>query len=304
MLYAAPDVICGLGAELDDMKRVEDRGGVFELVIDRVLVPVERIQRRLFDPMTEPVAAAGEPVPIRLPRASRDQIQQPCTHLAISGWSQVDHASQRFRPTPTRADRALRDVMPDVLIDPEPHNAIEAGLVIGHGFEQRSDRRPHCVPRRAQLAGDAGDRSVLVADLANRPPTRPHRQQRTRQRDRVVAFGERPRLASVVDAAPRPLAPHQPHRPTEARHVNQRHVAAAVAVRDHPTHHARHRGGRRFDGHLEHVTFGVVTHREHMHTGQADEHITPRAIRGTIIRTRAAARRRLGHRRGPSSRFA
>ena len=51
MLYAAPDVICGLGAELDDMERVEDRGGVFELVIDRVLVPVERIQRRLFDPV-------------------------------------------------------------------------------------------------------------------------------------------------------------------------------------------------------------------------------------------------------------
>jgi hypothetical protein len=33
------------GGELDDVERVEDGAGVFELVIDGVLVPVERVQR-------------------------------------------------------------------------------------------------------------------------------------------------------------------------------------------------------------------------------------------------------------------
>jgi hypothetical protein len=45
LLDAAANLVGGGGAELDHAERVEHRGGVFELVVDRGLVAVERIQR-------------------------------------------------------------------------------------------------------------------------------------------------------------------------------------------------------------------------------------------------------------------
>jgi hypothetical protein len=41
LLHPTPDLVGDRGRELDDMERVQDRAGVFELVIDGVLVPVE-----------------------------------------------------------------------------------------------------------------------------------------------------------------------------------------------------------------------------------------------------------------------
>ena len=101
LLDTAPHVVDGLGAELHDMERVKHCGDIFELVIDRVLVAVERVQRRDFDAVAERFAARREPVAIRLPGAS-GHLQQPRPHLAISGWGEIDHASQRFRPSATR----------------------------------------------------------------------------------------------------------------------------------------------------------------------------------------------------------
>lgn len=42
LLDAAADLVDDLGADLDDVERVEDGGGVLELVVDGVLVAVER----------------------------------------------------------------------------------------------------------------------------------------------------------------------------------------------------------------------------------------------------------------------
>lgn len=50
LLDTTADVIDSAGGELDDVKGVEDAGGVVELVVDRVLVSLERVQRR--DPHT------------------------------------------------------------------------------------------------------------------------------------------------------------------------------------------------------------------------------------------------------------
>ena len=104
--------------------------------------------------------------------------------------------------------------------------------------------------------------------------------------------------APVVDAAPGALTPQQAHRPTEARHVDQRDIAAAVTMRDDPTHRARHHRRRRFHGHLEHTRAPVMKHRDHVQTVEADKHITPLAIARTLMATRAITRRMIPHRRG------
>ena len=54
LLDPAADLVDGLGAELDDMERVEHGGRVFELVVDGVLVAVERVQGRDLDTVLKP----------------------------------------------------------------------------------------------------------------------------------------------------------------------------------------------------------------------------------------------------------
>ena len=49
LLDAATHLIKGITSELDDVKGVEDAGGVLELVVDGVLVSLEGIQRRDLD---------------------------------------------------------------------------------------------------------------------------------------------------------------------------------------------------------------------------------------------------------------
>ncbi len=62
LLHPAADLVdCG-GAELDHVERIEHRGGVLELVVDRILVAVERVQRRDLHPVAEGLAALFEPV--------------------------------------------------------------------------------------------------------------------------------------------------------------------------------------------------------------------------------------------------
>ncbi len=53
LLHPTAYLVHGLGAELDDVEGIEDRDGVFELVVDGVLVAVERIEGRDPDPVTE-----------------------------------------------------------------------------------------------------------------------------------------------------------------------------------------------------------------------------------------------------------
>jgi hypothetical protein len=49
LLQSAPDLIDRGGPELHDMKRVQDGDGIFKLIVEGVLVAVERIQGRDFD---------------------------------------------------------------------------------------------------------------------------------------------------------------------------------------------------------------------------------------------------------------
>ena len=57
LLDAAAYLIESVASELDDVKSVEDAGGVLELVINGVLVSLEGIQRRDSHPRTEVFSA-------------------------------------------------------------------------------------------------------------------------------------------------------------------------------------------------------------------------------------------------------
>jgi hypothetical protein len=114
-----------------------------------------------------------------------------------------------------------------------------------------------------------------------------------------VLFGERPGRASRLGTAPGPLAPNQLDRSAEARHIDQTHGPAAVAVRDHPTRGAAAflpRLGLDLDPQPRPASADPLVDVNHVEPVESDEQITPRAV--ARIRTRASTRRRLGHRRG------
>ena len=96
LLHAAPDLIHSCGSEFDYVERVEHGGGVFKVVIDRVLVPVKRVQRRDLHPGPERWGACSEPPAVGLPRAARDQVQQSGVDVSLLVTGQVDHPGQRF----------------------------------------------------------------------------------------------------------------------------------------------------------------------------------------------------------------
>ena len=74
LLDAATHLIKGVASEFDDMESIQDTGGVLELVIDGVLVPLEGIQRRDLDTGAKLFAALFEPVLMRGARPAWDQV--------------------------------------------------------------------------------------------------------------------------------------------------------------------------------------------------------------------------------------
>ena len=77
LLEPAAALVDGGGGEFDDVERVEDRDRVGELVVDGVLVAVERVERGFLHTVTELLSAGVEPVAVGLPGPARDQVQQP-----------------------------------------------------------------------------------------------------------------------------------------------------------------------------------------------------------------------------------
>ena len=118
LLDPAPDFVDGGRAEFDDVERVEDRDRVLELVVDGVLVAVERVQGGDLDGAAERVAAGVEPGLVGLPGPARDQVQQPRVEVSVLVTGQVDHPSELFRAASALVDGLGRDVMPDMFVDP------------------------------------------------------------------------------------------------------------------------------------------------------------------------------------------
>ena len=120
----AANLVDGGGADLDDVERVQHRGGVLELIIDRGLVSGERVQRRDPHAGTERRAALVEPGRVGLPGAAGDEVQQPRPRLPVLVAGEVDHPVSSFGPRPQGVD-----VMPDVFINAESRDSVETGLI-------------------------------------------------------------------------------------------------------------------------------------------------------------------------------
>ena len=173
LLNSAADVIDRCAGELDDVEGVQHAGGVLELVIDRVLVSLERVQRRDLDLLPEPLTALAQPVAIDRPGPTWDEVEQPRSGVGSSG--QVHHPGERFRPAPARVT-----VVPDVLVHAQDLHALEPRRVFRGPGQDGLDLGPERVPGRAELAGEALDRRSLTAELTDRPADRARAQQAPR----------------------------------------------------------------------------------------------------------------------------
>ncbi len=144
---------------------------------------------------------------------------------------------------------------------------------------------------------------MLETKLSDRPPGSADGQQPTRPTHLLVLLGERPDRTRRLPTQPGPLPPHQAHRPTETRRIDQDHRPAAMAGGDHPTPPAPLDGGRRLHRHRQPaaptiVGIGVAGDADHMQAGQPHEQVTVGTV-GLGARAAAHTARRLRHRRGP-----
>jgi len=117
LLDPAADLIDSGRAGLDYVERVEDGDGVFELVVDGVLVAVEWVQGGDLDAFAEPVAAVTQPGLVGLTGSARDQIQQPGPDVSVLVAGEIDHAGELLRAAAALVDGLGGDVMPDMFVD-------------------------------------------------------------------------------------------------------------------------------------------------------------------------------------------
>ena len=123
LLDTTAHLIKGITGKLDDMKGVEYAGCVLELVVNRVLISLEGIQRRDSHPRTEVFSALGQPVLVHGARPSRDQIQQAGRGVVLPA-CQVDDAGELTGPS-----SASVLVVPHMLVNPQHPNPCETGGV-------------------------------------------------------------------------------------------------------------------------------------------------------------------------------
>ncbi len=266
MLDAAADLVDRGGAELDDMERVQHRGGVLELVVDRGLVAGERVKSCDLHLPSERVAAFAEPGGVGLPGAARNEVEQPVPRLPGAVAAQVDHAGQLLR-----AALAGVDVMPDVLVDAEGGDALEPGLIGREPHQFGFDCPPHRLPRRAELAGEAVDGGVLATQLPDRPADGALGDRSPFGDQGRQLLHERLPPAAIVVATPDALPPHDPH-PRDAGNVMQHATAAPSAGRDDPARRAPDRRRRARDGHHQQIVAAVDM--LDMHAVEAEQQVT------------------------------
>src|SRR5699024_8391065 len=264
LLQPPADFVHGAESELDDVERVEDSGGVLELVVDGALVAVERMQRGDLDAAGEALATCGEPVSEHQPRPARHQVQQSGLDVPGCIAGEVDHPGQLFR-----AAFAPGDVMPNVLVDSERADAVEAGRIIGQGLQRSPDRGPDGLPGGAELAGQPVDGGVLSAQLLDCPIDDPGGGGVPRPGERGELLDEGAAFARGAGADEAALAPQDRHRPPERGDVDQTHQLPSMTGADGAAIGAPDRPWLRFDAHLQ--MLATQTRIKHVHVVETDE---------------------------------
>ena len=74
LLDATTHLTWSVASELDDMKGIEDTGGVLELIVDGVFISLEGVQCRDLDTGAKLFAALGQPVLMHGARPAWDQV--------------------------------------------------------------------------------------------------------------------------------------------------------------------------------------------------------------------------------------
>ena len=81
----------------------KDRDSILELVVDRVLVAMERFQSGDLNPLAERVAAVTKPRLVGL-ASGPDLVQQPGPEVSVLVTGQIDHAGELLRPASALVD--------------------------------------------------------------------------------------------------------------------------------------------------------------------------------------------------------
>ncbi len=97
VLHAPANFIERGRPQLHDMKRIEHRDRVGQLVADRVRVATERVQCGVLDGHSDLKPFLLEPIGVSGPGPSLDRIEQPGMEFAVLVASQVHHHRDRLR---------------------------------------------------------------------------------------------------------------------------------------------------------------------------------------------------------------
>ena len=269
------------------MNGVEDGDGILQLVVDGALVALERVQGGDLHAPLEVRAAFGEPVGVGRTRAARDEVEQPGVDASVLVRVRSTMPVNSLGPRPPDSIGLVETWCQMCSSTPRevtPANRVSsAAIASSSGLIERHTVRQVVPSWRARPATEACSRRIW----AMAQPAGPHREQRPRPGEVLVLLGERTGRALLLRAAPRPLAPHQPDRPGEAGHVDEVHVASAVAVRDHPARAAPGRLGGCLDDHPYEA--GALVDIDHVEPVETDEEVRPVAV-ARALRTWARGR--------------
>jgi len=81
------------------------------------------------DAVAELLVAGLEPRLVGGTGSAGDEVQEPGLNTSVLVTGQVDHPGQLLRTTPAVLDGLGRDVVPEVLIDAQGGDVVEAGLI-------------------------------------------------------------------------------------------------------------------------------------------------------------------------------
>lgn len=162
-------------------------------------------------------------------------------------------------------------MVPDVFIDAEGADAVEAGRIIGQRLQCSLDRRPHRVPRGTELTSQSADGGVLPAQLSHCPLHDAGRGGMPRRGKPRQVLHERHTFARPAWADEAAFAPDDRDGAAERGDVDQTHHLPSMPHPGGAAVRASDRSRLGFDGHLQ--VLATQTRIKDVHVVEPDEKI-------------------------------